>query len=92
MRYALLASVAGIFIVTSAFAQSIEADNWADAIGKVGCGKMKDNGDGSWTVSGTFVIATYNFANPTLANEDTVALIKKKCCKSAGGSSAKKSC
>ena len=86
MRYALLASVAGILVVTSAFADPIEADSWADVISKVSCSKMKDNGDGSWSITGTFTIATYTFANPTLANEDTVGLIKKKCaCKSGGG-------
>jgi len=90
MRYALIASVACMLIATSAFAQSIEADNWADVISKVGCGKMKDNGDGSWSITGTFTISTYTFANPTLANEDTVGLIKKKCaCKSASGGAKK---
>jgi hypothetical protein len=90
MRYALLASVAGMLIVTSAAAQSIEADNWADAISKVSCGKMKDNGDGSWSITGNFTISTYAFSNPVLANEDTVGLIKKKCgCKSASGAAKK---
>lgn len=70
-------AILALTISASAPAQTVEATNWHEAIGKTDCKSVHKDQSGSWLVTGTMIVGgrSYGPSLPPEAGE----LLQKKC-------------
>jgi hypothetical protein len=69
--------VLGMTMMASAQAQTLQATNWYDAIGKTDCNNVRKDQSGTWLLRGTMIVDGRSYG-PSLP-ADAAELLQKKC-------------
>jgi hypothetical protein len=69
--------VLGLTTIASAQAQTVQANNWSDAVGKTDCKNVHKDQSGTWLLTGIMIVDGRSYG-PSLPAE-AAELLEKKC-------------